>query len=77
MTFEGLPESEFHVRLLAARHLARVAEENSQDVGDAFRSGFEMPLERAQVVADLRELSPLAELPQPLTEVEREYVTRT
>ena len=75
MTFEGLPESEFHVRLIAARHLARVAEENSQDVGDAFRSGFEMPLERAQVVADLRELSPLVELPQPLTELERDYVT--
>jgi hypothetical protein len=76
MTFEGLPESEFHVRLIAARHLARVADENGQDVGSAFRSAFEMPFERAQMVADLHELSPLAELPQPLTELEREYVAR-
>lgn len=74
MTFEGLPESEFHTRLIAARHLARVADENSQDVGSAFRSGFEMPFERAQIVADLHELSPLAELPQPVTELEREYL---
>ena len=76
MTFEGLPESEFRIRLMAARHLARVAEENSQDVGSAFRSGFEMPFDRAQMVADLHEISPLAELPQPVTELEREYLAR-
>jgi hypothetical protein len=74
MTFEGLQESEFHIRLIAARHLARVAEENSQDVASAFRSGFEMPFDRAQMVADLHEISPLAELPQPVTELEREFL---
>lgn len=42
---------------------SQVADENSQDVGSAFRSGFDMPFERAQIVADLHELSPLAELP--------------
>jgi len=76
MTFEGLPEGEFHVRLIAARHLARVADENSQDVGSAFRSAFEMRFEQAQTVADLHELSPLAELPQPVTDLEREYLAR-
>jgi len=76
MTFEGLPEGEFHVRLIAARHLARVADENSQDVGSAFRSAFEMAFEQAQTVADLHELSPLAELPQPVTDLEREYLAR-
>jgi hypothetical protein len=74
MSFDDLRASEFRVRLIAARHLARVADENSQDVGSAFRSGFEMPLDRARTIADLHELSPLVELPQPVTELEREYL---
>jgi hypothetical protein len=74
MTFEDLPESERNVRLLAARHLARVAGDNSQDGGSAFRSAFEMSLERAHEIAELRELSPVDELPQPLTDVERAYL---
>ena len=75
MTIEGVPESELHVRIRAARHLARVAAENSQDVGSAFRSAFEMSFDRAQLIDDLRDISPEGEqLPQPLTDLEREYI---
>ena len=76
MTIDGVPESVVPIRLIAARHLARVAGENAQDVGSAFRSGFEMSFERARTVADLHELSPVVELPQPVTEVEREYLAQ-